>query len=85
MSSHIILAIRWGPGGGGMASTCNHMCKQSRRAVPTPCAVPDCCTFVSMPSFCCGVQEAASKWPPLVTLASGLFFAAAVGRSTAMW
>jgi hypothetical protein len=29
--------------------------------------------------------EAASKWPPLVTLASGLFFAAAVGRSGAMW
>ncbi|KAF8057765.1 Nek1 [Scenedesmus sp. PABB004] len=29
--------------------------------------------------------EAASKWPPLVTLASGLFFAGAVGRSCAMW
>lgn len=29
--------------------------------------------------------EAASKWPPLVTLASGLFFLAAVGRSGAMW
>jgi len=29
--------------------------------------------------------EAASKWPPLVTLASGLFFMAAVGRSGAMW
>jgi hypothetical protein len=29
--------------------------------------------------------EAASEWPPLVTLASGLFFAAAVARSGAMW
>jgi hypothetical protein len=29
--------------------------------------------------------EASSKWPPIVTLASGLFFTAAVARSTAMW
>jgi len=29
--------------------------------------------------------EAAVEWPPLVTVASALFFAAAVGRSAAMW
>ncbi|KIZ01686.1 hypothetical protein MNEG_6274 [Monoraphidium neglectum] len=29
--------------------------------------------------------EAAVEWPPLVTVASGLFFAAAVARSMAMW
>ena len=29
--------------------------------------------------------EAAAEWPPLVTLASGLFFTAAVARSASMW
>ena len=30
-------------------------------------------------------MEAAAEWPPLVTLASGLFFTAAVARSASMW
>lgn len=29
--------------------------------------------------------EAAAKWPPLVTFASGVFFFVAVLRSSAMW
>jgi hypothetical protein len=43
------------------------------------------CESMLLSLLCAVLQEAASKWPPLVTWASGLFFAAAVGRSTAMW